>query len=366
MSAVVTAIAMAPVLLLGIPAGAIADRSSRVRMLRIAEVASTAITLMLVVVLMVFGFVSPIVLTFVALLSIFAVFFDAGSFGVLPTLVPKERIGQANGLLYGNNTVISLVSPVVAGYLYSTVGLTAVLIINAVTFAISAALLLTLPKDQPEGGSVGDKLRSMPSDMAEGLAVIWRSHLLRFLVFSGAATAIAGGALSACMIIIATERFDADGKLVGMFISATGAGAFIASLVLSFLSERVSQSRITIVAMLAGVLSFAGTALARTPILMIVFCIAWGLCYTVLIINNVTIRQTILPHTYQARVNSTARTIAWGGEPVGAGLAALLLAYGPDHVVLLIASIPFVIVTMMAPFTALKSRELTPIPEPAI
>ena len=83
----------------------------------------------------------------VALLSIFAVFFDACSFGLLPDLVPKERLGQANGLLYGNNTVISLLGPVIAGFLYAQFGLIFVLLINSATFSVSAFLLFTLPKD---------------------------------------------------------------------------------------------------------------------------------------------------------------------------------------------------------------------------
>jgi len=362
LAALVTAISLAPILLLGIPAGAVADRSSRVLMMRIAEAASAIITVILGVIMVSAGFSSLPVLIAVGALSALAVFFDASSFGILPNLVPGERLGQANGLLYGNNTVISLVGPVVAGALYANFGIAVVLFLNAATFAVSLVFLLTLPQDRPVGGSLTEKLRSMPTDMAEGLVVIWRSSLLRYLVSAGAATGIAGGALNACIVVIASERFGGGGEMVGIFISSAGVGAFLASLLLSFLSERIPQSRITLVGLVAGLLSFLGIALAANPIMMAVFCVAWGLTYTVLIINNVTIRQSVLPDVYQARVNSTARTIAWGGEPVGAGLTVLLLVYLPDSIVLLIAAIPFLIATIVAPFTALKNRELTPVP----
>ena len=163
------------------------------------------------------------------------------------------------------------------------------------------------------------------------------------------------------MAIIAVERFRGGGELVGLFVSAIGAGAFLASLLLSFLSERFPQSQITLITMPFAVLSFFGVALAPTPLIMTLCCFAWGSCYTTLIVNNVTIRQSILPDHFQARVNSTARTIAWGGEPIGAGLSALLLKFSSDQATLLIISVPFIIAAIMAPFTPLRKRVLEPI-----
>ena len=147
LAALVTTVALAPILILGIPAGAFADHSSRVFIMRVAELASAITTATLAAILLLLGFLSPALLISVALLSIFAVFFDACSFGLLPDLVPKERLGQANGLLYGNNTVISLLGPVIAGFLYAQFGLIFVLLINSATFSVSAFLLFTLPKD---------------------------------------------------------------------------------------------------------------------------------------------------------------------------------------------------------------------------
>ncbi|WP_161970125.1 MFS transporter [Corynebacterium propinquum] len=361
LAALVTTVALAPILILGIPAGAFADHSSRVFIMRVAELASAITTATLAAILLLLGFLSPALLISVALLSIFAVFFDACSFGLLPDLVPKERLGQANGLLYGNNTVISLLGPVIAGFLYAQFGLIFVLLINSATFSVSAFLLFTLTKDNSSNKGMRQTLRSMPKSMVEGLDIIWRSHLLRYLVGSGAASGVAGGALSACMAIIAVERFRGGGELVGLFVSAIGAGAFLASLLLSFLSERFPQSQITLITMPFAVLSFFGVALAPTPLIMTLCCFAWGSCYTTLIVNNVTIRQSILPDHFQARVNSTARTIAWGGEPIGAGLSALLLKFSSDQATLLIISVPFIIAAIMAPFTPLRKRVLEPI-----
>lgn len=358
LSALVTTVALAPILIFGIPAGAIADHRSRVSIMRAAELASAIITATLAVILLSLGFFSPVFLISVTLLSIFAVFFDACSFGLLPELVPKERLGQANGLLYGNNTVISLLGPVIAGFLYTQFGLIFVLLINSATFLVSTFLLFSLPKDSSSDEAMRHTLQSMPKSMIEGLNIIWRSHLLRYLVGSGAASGVAGGALSACMTIIAVERFQGGGELVGLFVSAIGAGAFLASLLLSFLSERFPQSQITLITMPLAVLSFFGVALAPTSLIMTLCCFAWGSCYTILIVNNVTIRQSILPDHFQARVNSTARTIAWGGEPIGAGLSALLLKFSSDQAALLIISVPFIIAAVMAPFTPLRKRVL--------
>lgn len=361
LSALVTTVALAPILIFGMPAGAIADHRSRVSIMRAAELASAVTTATLAVVLLALGFLSPVLLISVALLSIFAVFYDACSFGLLPELVPKERLGRANGLLYGNNTVISLLGPVIAGFLYTQFGLIFVLLVNSATFSVSTFLLFSLPKDSSSNEEKRHTLQSMPKSMIEGLDIIWRSRLLRYLVGSGAACGVAGGALSACMTIIAVERFQGGGELVGLFVSAIGAGAFLASLLLSFLSERFPKTQITLITMPLAVLGFFGVAFAPTPPIMIICCFTWGSFYTILIVNNVTIRQSILPDNFQARVNSTARTIAWGGEPIGAGLLALLLKFSSDQAALFIFSVPLLIAAIMAPFTPLRKRGLEPI-----
>lgn len=56
LAALVTTVALAPILILGIPAGAFADHSSRVFIMRVAELASAITTATLAAILLLLGF----------------------------------------------------------------------------------------------------------------------------------------------------------------------------------------------------------------------------------------------------------------------------------------------------------------------
>ncbi|MDZ7914940.1 MAG: hypothetical protein U5O16_24415 [Rhodococcus sp. (in: high G+C Gram-positive bacteria)] len=44
-----------------------------------------------------------------------------------------------------------------------------------------------------------------------------------------------------------------------------------------------------------------------------------------MIINGITVRHLVTPDELQGRVNTTARMLAWGGQPIGAGVAGALV-----------------------------------------
>jgi predicted MFS family arabinose efflux permease len=60
---------------------------------------------------------------------------------------------------------------------------------------------------------------------------------------------------------------------------------------------------------------------------VLILLLGWAFSNTLVILNGIATRQRVTPDHLQARVNTTARMIAWGGTPFGAvlgGLAAQL------------------------------------------
>lgn len=365
LAAAVTTVSLAPILLVGLPAGVFADRHSRVRIMRTCEIISATTMVLLGLALALDSALSWPVYLGVALVSACAVLFDAGSFGLLPTLVDRNEIAEANSLLYGSNTVVSLIAPAVGGFIFVSTDITTIVSINAATFAISVALLLTMPTDEPQVHS--RESSSFRGDLLIGLRVIALDPLLRFLVGAGAASGIAGGAFTAGLVVIVTQRLDADAETLGVVISIMGAGAVCGSLFLSVVSSRVAATHVALVGFPLAVCVFVWISLDENIVTFLAGCFAWGVVYTALIINNVTLRQTVLPNSLQARVNTTARTIAWGGEPVGAALLAGLLAIFPLRESLLVSVVPFACLSLLIWFTPLRKGDLESliIPEPA-
>lgn len=359
LTATATVIMLGPLLVFGIPAGAIADRHSRLLVMRIMEGISAAVLLVLMTALLFSGVIPSAVLTVVACLSTAAVFFDACSFGFVPRLVGKDHLSRANSYLYGGNTVVSLIGPAAGGLLYAAGGLALVVGINVLTYIISLLFLLAIPKAERSRTVAQRAGESLAASMKEGIQVIIRSQILRYLVMLGTSNALAGGALLAALVIICRERFAADGASVGLVMTIMGAGAFLGSMALGRISNAVPQSRITLTCLPLGILSFASAILAPNFVAFCISAFLWELIYAVLIINNVTLRQSLLPDSLQSRVNSTARTIAWGGEPLGAALVAILLTIAPYSVALWVSIFPLAIVSVLAIWSPLRKRDVS-------
>jgi MFS family permease len=366
LAAAVTTVSLAPTLLLGLPAGVFADRRDRMAITRRCETVSAVITLLLSIALMASDRIVWPVFVAVALIAVAAILFDAASFGVLAQIVPREEIGTANSLLYGSNTVLSLLGPALGGFVYQHFGVGTVLVLNTATFGVSAVLLYLIRVAVPGTHAGGERSTSFLADMRDGLLVIWRATALRFLVIAGAACGIAGGALAACGVLIVTERFRQPGSTLGLLVSTIGLGAFVGSLLLSWLGRRVPHTLIALTGFPVAAVVFLAVAWAPGLPVLFVASFAWGVVYTVLIINNVTLRMSMLPQSLQARVNTTARTIAWGGEPVGAAIVTALVGGFSVQVSMAICAVPLILLSAVVWATPLRTRDpdLLRIPEP--
>jgi MFS family permease len=359
LTAAATVIMLGPLLVFGIPAGAVADRHSRLRVMRIMEGISAGVLLILMTALLISGVIPSAVLVIVACLSTAAVFFDACSFGFVPRLVGKDHLSRANSYLYGGNTVVSLIGPAAGGFLYAVGGLALVVALNVLTYIVSLLFLLAIPKAE-RSRTVSQKAgESLAASMKAGVQVIIRSQILRFLVMLGTSNAFAGGALLAALVIICRERFAADGASVGLVMTIMGAGAFLGSVALGRISNAVPQSRITLACPPLGLLFFVSAILAPNFVAFCISAFLWELIYAALIINNVTLRQSLLPDSLQSRVNSTARTIAWGGEPLGAALVASLLTIAPYSVALWVSIVPLALVSVLSIWSPLRKRDVS-------
>lgn len=351
-----------PILLFGIPSGVFADRCNRVRLMRYCELASSFIITLLTATLFAIGSTPSVLILTVTVIQTIAVLFDSASFGIMPKMVEAKSLGRANSIIYGSNTLIGLVAPVIGGWLYEYSGLTPVFLVNSICFGLSTALMYALRLPLGDTTEIHRDKAHQPKptfllQMSEGLHIIWSSPLLRFLVGAGAASAIAGGALTAGAILLIIERLDStDGRLVGIFSAVMAAGALAATIFLAVADRRINQLWLSIIGFPLCTLTYAAVLIAQSALLLAVTLFAWNAVYSALIVNNITLRQQVLPEHLQGRVNATARTLAWGGTPVGAGVLSALLLALPLTTSLLICLLPLAVYAVSVPFTKIRKH----------
>lgn len=79
-----------------------------------------------------------------ALYGAASAFFAPASSGIIPELVPKEYLRQANAIISISNSIVMLFGPALAGFLVQLIGYGPIFAFDALTFIISALFLLSL------------------------------------------------------------------------------------------------------------------------------------------------------------------------------------------------------------------------------
>lgn len=137
--AMLTTATYAPSAILALPAGVWLDRRSRRPVVLLADL-GRGVALATIPIAAALGKLTVTQLLLVALVvGAFSVFFDVAYQSWLPSVVPRDRLLRANGLLGATNAAGRLSGPGLGGALVSIIGGARTLWIDAGSFAIAAA-----------------------------------------------------------------------------------------------------------------------------------------------------------------------------------------------------------------------------------
>lgn len=324
LSGVTFAVESLPYLLFGLFAGAAADRVDRKAILLAAQTLSAA-ALASIPIAGAIGTVSiPHAIAVAFVVSTLFVFYDAASFGVIPALVGRDKIADATGTLVSVGTVIGIAGPLLGGVAATALTPAGAIAIDAACYLTAAAVTATIAI--PANAETVITRPRLIRQINEGLQYIWTTPAVRALTLVGIGVSLANGVVVGLMVVVGVERLgleDGDARL-GALYAATALGAFLISL----LSARIQRTVVTGKITLGGIAVSAGAMIvwAQTTSLVIslLVVVVYQAANTMVIINGIVVRQSITPDELQSRVNTTARMIAMGGTPFGAGLGGAL------------------------------------------
>jgi len=228
-----------PVPLLSVPAGLLVARWGARRVTIVGDVVK-AVLVAAVPTLYVAG-----MLPFWALLVIVAlVGCVTSAYLSAQRMLVTETVGSDEGAVTAGNALFEtatstarLVGPAIAGFLIAGVGALNVLWIDALSFVVSVALLIGLPRHKPVPEPVAAKR------MAEGVRYLVRDPVLRTMSLA----AIGYGTLMPVVLlalpVMARSRYDADPHVAGWLLAAWGGGTALGTVVVARLARRISPTR---------------------------------------------------------------------------------------------------------------------------
>ena len=288
-----------------------------------------------------------------------AAFFGPASTGLIPQLVSRERLQQANALISVSRSSIGVLGPVVSGISVAAAGPGWVYLVDAASFVASGIFLafLRAPK------SVRPERRTFVRELAEG----WAEVRSRSWLWAGL--------VSAAFANIAIATYFVLGPLVALEelggASAWGialAGAPLGGLVGAVVALRIRPRRPLVVAFAVWVVPAVQLYALIPPVPALGLAVAGAAAVASVELGNVlwnTVVQQEIPEHAISRVNSYDWAVSLVFMPLGYMLAPILaVAIGLDTTLLLAAAIA--IVGNLACLLVPEVRGLVRAPRPAL
>ncbi len=257
--------------------------------------------------------------------GILTVFFDVSYQAYLPALVPRDQIVEGNSKLEATNTTAQVSGPVLAGFVIRGLGYAAAMAFDGVSFFFSAGLMARIRK--PETTPVASERRSVLKEIREGLRVVFRDRRLWSIAGCTGTSNLFSGALFALFVLYAVRNLGLEEVGLGIIGGLGSIGGILGAITANRVARRLGIGRAILLGLLVGSASSFGIVFA-TPGTAFAFLTAMGfagalgaLWYN---INQVSLRQSLVPLRLQGRLNATMRFLVWGTLPVGSLLGGTL------------------------------------------
>lgn len=174
--------------------------------------------------------------------------FSPASAALVPRLVPHDDLTAANALQWTAGVVLQLVLAPIAGLLVAAASARVPFALNSASFAASALLLLRLPPQPALAAGRHGRRYALAS-----LGMLWRTGLMRPLLVMQALAALAVGATSALLVVLARQGYGLSPTGYGLWLGAIGAGALAGPLLVTSLARFAARTVVSAAYAIRGV-----------------------------------------------------------------------------------------------------------------
>ena len=242
-------------------------------------------------------------------------------------LVRRDQFVEANSLLSGTRSASFVAGPAVAGGLVQAVTAPMAMLVDAVTFAVSAILIgrvevADLPVE--DSGGVGLLRRAR-----EGMSLVLRDAYLRAALACATTINLFNLMAGALVVLYASRQLGLSPGLIGLALGVGASGGLVGTVLAGPLSRRIGLGRTIAVGAVVFSAPFALMPLAQGP--------TWtraGVVAVVELLSSVgvmcldiplnALMTAVTPDGVRSRVTGAFSTVNYGIRPAGAILGGLL------------------------------------------
>ncbi len=251
---------------------------------------------------------------------------------LVPTIVAKEKLPAALGLMQSSSAAASLAGPAIGGLLVASFSFATPLLIDAASFVALAFVAALLSVDRiPGGAGTGVSWRAVNA----GFHLIWHNPMLRALLTSVMAFILTLGVVNVSEIFFVRTVLRAGPAAYGLLGVCTGLGTLVTSAFAQKIAQRFTRPERTFIfsCVLLCVTLFS-FAMSRTLFIAAPLSFVIGVGSALLNVNAVLLLSTHCDADTRGRVFAATQGMISAGTIVAVGTGGLLLTvFAPATVI---------------------------------
>ena len=358
-----TMISALPVLLFALFIGAWVDRLPRRPLLILADIGRLVI-LLFIPITAVHGTLTMNLLYVVGgIMGMLTLVFSVAYRALLPTLVRKDQLIDANSKLTTSEALAEVGGPSIAGILIQIFTAPLAILFDALSYLFSvSSIMLIRTREIPKQSSETPSIRR---EIIEGGQLILQNPILRTIAFGTGLRAFFGSFIGTLYALWAIRNLGLTPSVLGVLIGMGGIGSILGA---TFAHRAVKRyglgATLTNALLISGAVNFliplaSGNGWFTISILLI-GQIVGDAVMTAYFIHEISLRQMIVPERALGRVNASIDLLGEGIAPIGAVIAGALATLLGTRIALLIAVVGIMLTAIWMVFTPL--RRITEIP----
>lgn len=319
----------APYVLMSIFAGALSDKWNKKNVMLVSDTLAACATV-IVFILLKANLLIPLHMYFLnALNGLMNTIQQPASDVAMTLLTPKKKYQRTSGLRSFSHSLITTLHPIFATALYAGIGISAVIVVDLLTFGIAFCALLfgiKLPKIVEDIKWDGIKKEPILQSAGRGLSYLKKNPMILYLISFLAGVNLMASAFDATLPAYILPRANGGETVLGMVTSCAGIATLVGSMIAIYLPRPKNRIRIITSTMLFSLtIENFLLAFSRTPLL---WCIGQFLGWFVVPImstNMDVILRTSIPLNMQGRVYSCRNTLQFFTIPIGLFMGGFLV-----------------------------------------
>jgi predicted MFS family arabinose efflux permease len=346
-----------PFILFAIPAGLLADRISRRRLMASAE-ALRAVALLAILLLIGLQQLTMPLLALAGFIAVCGtVVYSVAAPALVPSLVSSQQLPAANARIELARTIAFASGPALGGFLVGWLGAAPAFACAAALSVIAVVLLSGLYEPQRTAAPRRHPLH----EIKEGAAFVLNHPLLRPVFATQFIFNTGMFLLLAVFVPYAVHRLALSATGVGITLGMYGVGMVVGALLATRVMRRISFGTVVGLGPVTGLVAAATMALTT----VIPSAALAGLSFFLLgvgpilwVISTTTLRQSVTPPKLLGRV-SAINILSYGARPLGSALGALIGWLSGAEACLYVATAIFAVqalVILMSPAVALDRQ----------